>query len=111
MIITGPDKIKANEADFLAATVMGAMLLYGGVTFYWYVDANGDNWPQAEETLSSGVVTADLHGQAQHKALYAPTTNWVGQVVVVSVQARVYSPGYNLAQEYLDAKKSVTVIR
>ena len=83
------------------------MPLYGVVAFYWFVDANRDNWPQEGETLHRGAVTPDLYGQAIHKMLYIPT-NQIGTVVVLSVRAEVYSPGYNLPQ-ILDAKKSVTV--
>ena len=51
LTITGPDEMKASEGARFTGTVTGVTPIVGQASYWWYLDANGDEWPQQAEWL------------------------------------------------------------
>ena len=90
--ITGPTSIKATGASFTATTV-GGFPIVGEVHFFWYIDANKNDFPEVSEQLRTRIVNSDTNGIAISKLWFKPKSSDIGKSVILSIDAVFYDPG------------------
>ncbi len=93
--ITGPDAMRTTGAKFVG-TVTGAAPLFGQVDFFWYIDANGDEWPQTAEQIETNTIGVDLDGLSVYHLDWVPDeslTTGIPKDVVLSLYVQVWNPG------------------
>ena len=109
LTITGPDEMKASVGAKFTGTVTGVTPIVGNVGYWWYLDANGDEWPQKAERLSVYVdLPANVDGVAAHTWIWEPDLSGLPKDVTLSLLVQVLEPGTNL-QTNLRDEVTVTV--
>ena len=97
LTITGPDDMKASEGATFTGTVTGVTPVVGSVGYWWYLDANGDEWPQLAERLwVYQDLPASVEGVAAHTWTWEPELTGLPKDVTLSLLAQVSEPGTNL---------------
>ena len=97
--ITGPDAMKKTTGAVYAGTVTGATPIVGIVEYWWYLDDNDDEFPQAAEILKYYELDADLDGISTYYFKWIPDSSIATELpkdVVLSLYVRVWSPGTNI---------------
>ena len=109
LTITGPDEMKASEGARFTATVTGITPIVGTASYWWYLDANGDEWPQKDERLMVYVdLSADAEGAAAHSWTWKPELTGLPKDVTLSLLVQTKEPGTNLLTN-LREETTVTV--
>ena len=77
LTITGPDEMKASEGARFTGTVTGVTPVVGYASYWWYIDANDDEWPQEAERIrvyqdlpadTEGIAAIRGHGTLRSRA-------------------------------------------
>ena len=109
LTITGPDEMNATEGARFTGTVTGVMPAFGYVDYWWYLDANGDEWPQEAERLKTYLdLPGDIDGIAAHTWTWKPMLQGLPKDVDLSLLVQVTQPGTNLLTNLRD-EVTVTV--
>jgi hypothetical protein len=64
LTIEGPETVTTRTGSTFTATALGGYPIVGEVTFYWYFDTDGDEFPDADEILRRRVVNPDADSKA-----------------------------------------------
>lgn len=103
LTITGPDEMKASEGARFTGTVTGVTPVVGYASYWWYLDANDDEWPQeAERVRVYQDLPADADGIAAHTWTWNPSLTGLPRDVTLSVLVQVKRPGTNLVTNLRD---------
>ena len=87
MTLQGPKTIDHDETSVFVSTIDGATPLLGFAQVYWFVDLDGDKWPDANERFQEPLwVEIDRFGQASTYGYFDPELFFKNKTIPKSVK-------------------------
>ena len=101
--MAGPDRVDSDEVAIYVAAIDGATPLLAFAHWWWFIDLDGDRWPDRNEMLGEQITTEiDRFGQAATYVEFSPEDFFgddpIPAKMTVSVRANLYWS--NLVDDY-----------
>ena len=93
--MVGPDRVDSDEVATYVAAIEGATPLLAFAYWWWFIDLDGDRYPDSNELLTDRIQTEiDRFGQAYTYVQFAPEDFFgeepIPTKMTVSVRAQLY---------------------
>lgn len=109
----GPEQVDSDEEVLYVAAIDGATPYLAFADWWWYIDLDGDNWPDRNEILDTDRTEVDRFGTASSHVWFTPEEffgdNPVPSKMTVAVRAQVYWSNFDEGYQTLRDEMAVRV--